>query len=496
MLLPLTVIIMALMSRVVSGNISVPLCRLKNKLLPEKEFRQTSCIRCYQYMHKSSFKPGMKAAENNLSIDHDAVGDDLTLSEKLKNTFVSETAAEKWRTCCRMAANCCRDMIEGLGIMNGSDSCPGEWDGWMCWPDTPFHSTRQGQCPQFIRFGTTGDGCELTVRKTCEGDGRWGGHPKNRTIQWTDYSTCSIHNIIERRFHLSVAAYAITAVSVLPALVIFHLYRQLHGHRISLHKNLFVSLLFNAVFEIWFKTGVLLASSDDTVSASESLSKQNGPYCKIILLLTKYFRLTNYMWMFCEGFYLHRLISTAFAEERSLILFYVIGWGFPVLPVIVYAVQRKYYSDEDCWAQPTEPIEWFLNVPSLLSLLVNMIFLVNIIRMLVIILRAPHHHEHRQYRTAVKATLVLVPLFGLHFGITIYRPQSNTCQWQELYVYLDILLDGLQGAAVAFIFCYINGEVHTLLRRSYENFIQLRNPILSAGPCLGGSTITTNQTAF
>jgi hypothetical protein len=67
------------------------------------------------------------------------------------------------------------------------------------------------------------------------------------------------------------------------------------------------------------------------------------------------------------------------------------------------------------------------------------------------------------HRKAVKATLVLVPLFGLHFGITIYRPQSGICQWQELYVYLDILLDGLQGAVVALIFCYINGEVSLFL---------------------------------
>jgi hypothetical protein len=67
-------------------------------------------------------------------------------------------------------------------------------------------------------------------------------------------------------------------------------------------------------------------------------------------------------------------------------------------------------------------------------------------------------------RKAVKATLVLVPLFGLHFGITIYRPQSDTiCQWQQIYAYLNILLDGLQGAAVAFIFCYINGEVCSVL---------------------------------
>jgi hypothetical protein len=67
------------------------------------------------------------------------------------------------------------------------------------------------------------------------------------------------------------------------------------------------------------------------------------------------------------------------------------------------------------------------------------------------------------HRKAVKATLVLVPLFGLHFGITIYRPQSATCQWEELYAYLDILLDGLQGAIVALIFCYMNGEVHLFL---------------------------------
>jgi hypothetical protein len=37
--------------------------------------------------------------------------------------------------------------------------------------------------------------------------------------------------------------------------------------------------------------------------------------------------MTNYMWMFCEGYYLHKLIASAFAEQKSLITFYVIGWG-------------------------------------------------------------------------------------------------------------------------------------------------------------------------
>jgi uncharacterized membrane-anchored protein len=41
--------------------------------------------------------------------------------------------------------------------------------------------------------------------------------------------------------------------------VLFYFFsRQLHGKRIALHKNLLTSLLFNAVFVIWFKTSVLL----------------------------------------------------------------------------------------------------------------------------------------------------------------------------------------------------------------------------------------------
>lgn len=58
-------------------------------------------------------------------------------------------------------------------------------------------------------------------------------------------------------------------------LLSFHFFsRQLHGLRIALHKNLFISLLFNAVFEIWFKTGVLLTLYDGRDSANETVLKQ------------------------------------------------------------------------------------------------------------------------------------------------------------------------------------------------------------------------------
>jgi hypothetical protein len=118
-------------------------------------------------------------------------------------------------------------------------------------------------------------------------------------------------------------------------------------HRIILHQNLFLSFLLNGILVILFKTIVMLNELQSTAHNSliEEVRKGEGPSigkalmnatcycvqnsvgCRVLLVLTKYSRMTNYMWMFCEGFYLHRLIAAAFAEQKSLLIFYLIGWG-------------------------------------------------------------------------------------------------------------------------------------------------------------------------
>ncbi|PRD27806.1 UNVERIFIED_CONTAM: calcrla [Trichonephila clavipes] len=111
-----------------------------------------------------------------------------------------------------------------------------------------------------------------------------------------------------------------------------------------------------------------------------------------------------------------------------------------------------------------------MNVPNLLSLLLNLLFLCNILRVLVTKLRATHAKEPSQYRKAVRATLVLVPLFGLHLCLVIYKPHSGKCGILQAYKYFSYAMDGLQGCMVALIFCYLNGEVLYLLKRTYQRY--------------------------
>lgn len=54
-------------------------------------------------------------------------------------------------------------------------------------------------------------------------------------------------------------------------------------------------------------------------------SLQSG--CKLLNALLRYTQTSNYFWMFCEGFYLHRLIVHAFKVPKGLLGYYVMGWG-------------------------------------------------------------------------------------------------------------------------------------------------------------------------
>ncbi|XP_046397289.1 calcitonin gene-related peptide type 1 receptor-like isoform X2 [Ischnura elegans] len=468
-------------------------CRCREAVLPPSVFERHACALCYHYMHEFEFAPGAKWSSvvgpwpnedqpgptvlqlqrHNLTVVVDAADRWSPLWE----SFAGEEARGKWQQCCRDAVECCTRMSSN-NESTASGWCPRTWDGWRCWDDAPPNTVQQTPCPAFIRIGNKPPPCALFARKSCSWDGRWSRQGVgNGTVgeEWTDYTPCAAVAPMRRRVLVSVSAYALTIAALLPALFVFAAYRQLQVPRIILHKNLFVSLLANAVCVIIFKCLVILTEFD---TDDNSIVKQNGSGCKLLLILTKYFRLTNYMWMFCEGFYLHRLIAAAFAEQKSLILFYAIGWGFPVLPTALYAVLRATQADERCWAAPAGEFEWCIILPSILSLLLNAIFLINIIRVLFTKLRAAHANEPSQYRKTVRATLVLLPLFGLHFVVTAYRPSSSGrhCDWIELYFYADYLLDGLQGLLVALIFCYFNGEVHYLIKRSYFRFVEARNP--------------------
>lgn len=64
-------------------------------------------------------------------------------------------------------------------------------------------------------------------------------------------------------------------------------------------------------------------------------------------------------------------------------------------------------------------------------------------------------------KTALRATLILVPVFGIHYMFFVTQATMvDSCDLilQSLF-YIAIAADSLQGAIVAMIFCLFNSEV-------------------------------------
>lgn len=123
--------------------------------------------------------------------------------------------------------------------------------------------------------------------------------------------------------------------------------------RIRLHKHLFSSLLLHAIISALLKWHLLHSTFDRSesesghefhhqpaTSSTSSVSSLRMPsLCLVLSVLLRYFRSTNYLWMFNEALYLHQLIKHAFSQP-SLRPFIILGYSLPFVTTTSYIFAR------------------------------------------------------------------------------------------------------------------------------------------------------------
>lgn len=90
------------------------------------------------------------------------------------------------------------------------------------------------------------------------------------------------------------------------------------------------------------------------------------------------------------------------------------------------------------WMKP-HPIDWIHQTPVTIVLLLNLVFLLAILWVLITKLRSANTLETQQYRKAAKALLVLMPLLGITFVLTIAVP-SNDELTRNIFEYIRAVL--------------------------------------------------------
>ncbi|KAK1885028.1 Vasoactive intestinal polypeptide receptor 2 [Dissostichus eleginoides] len=194
--------------------------------------------------------------------------------------------------------------------------------------------------------------------------------------------------------------------------------------------------------------------------------------CKASLVFFNYFIMANFFWLLVEGLYLHTLLLVIHRYSTRLSTYMLIGWGIPFVFMVAWIICRINLEDTRCWEMNENPIpNRLINWPIMASVIINFILFISIIRILVQKLRCTDvgGNEQSQYRRLAKSTLLLIPLFGVNYVVFVYLVEPTDKNMNQIKIFFDLALGSFQGLIVAVLYCFLNSEVQSELRRTWRS---------------------------
>ncbi|XP_050309756.1 PDF receptor isoform X2 [Anthonomus grandis grandis] len=375
-------------------------------------------------------------------------------------------------------------MVSAENITDFVAVCGEICDQWTCWPETPANKNATKPCPK-IR-GTVENGLAY---KVCTASGSWEvkldlyGIPTN----YTHYETCIMPEIQQltnmcNAFGLGECArigrvtrliemvgLSLSSLSLMLSLYIFFSYRILKNNRTKIHKNLF----FATLFQVFFR---LIKYIDQELDENKKFLLDEYHLLEVCTVLMEYAKTAMFTWMFIEGLYLHNVITVTVFQEYLYINFYIwCGWIIPAVMTLIWLAVMIFEGVKTTWAYYYFlPYYWILEGPRSTLIIINLLFLLNIIRVLIVKLRQTRSSEIEQVRKAVRAAIFLLPLMGTAHILFLLDYRYKEMWKFEFWSYTTYFLNTFQGFFVAVLYCFLNGEVQAAIRNQYFLHMSLR----------------------
>nr|XP_040142227.1 adhesion G-protein coupled receptor D2 isoform X1 [Ictidomys tridecemlineatus] len=254
------------------------------------------------------------------------------------------------------------------------------------------------------------------------------------------------------------------------------------SERTTVHKNLTFSL----------------ASAEGFLMASE-WAKDNKVACVAVTAAMHFLFLVAFSWMLVEGLLLwNKVVAVSMRPGPRMRLYYVIGWGMPVVIVAITLALRShdYVAAGHCWLDVHADTIWAFAGPVLLVLMANTYILFRVVMVTVSSARrrarmlSPQPGLRQQIKiqmwATVKPVLVLLPILGLTWLVGILVHLSPA------WAYVAVGLNSFQGPYIFLVYAAYNGEVRSALQRMTEKkAVGQAGPsavTISCGTCSGPSS--------
>ncbi|KAM4574943.1 growth hormone releasing hormone receptor, like [Fundulus diaphanus] len=360
-----------------------------------------------------------------------------------------------------------------------TEGCRPLWDGVLCWPQAFAGETVQRGCPAFSSLFRNNTG---TVSRNCTSRGWSWPFPPYYNACHVDDPTEPVQSYFATVKLIYTVGYSISLGVLAIAVFILLIFRRLRCARNFIHIQLFLSFILKSV-AVFIKDANLFPSLDTNHCTLSTFA------CKASVVLCHYCMMTNFFWLLVEALYLNSLLLSSFYHSRRCLWgLSLLGWGVPVFFILLWIGSRVYFEDTECWDNTKDsPYWWIIKGPILVSIAVNFMLFVNIIRILIQKLnpRLIQFNNSSQYRRLAKSTLLLIPLFGTHYMFSSFLPDYLN----DLRFYIELCLGSFQGLLVAVLYCFLNQEVQKEVHMQWLRWQERSYGVVS--PAAKGSQMDT-----
>uniref|UniRef100_A0A674BL41 Adenylate cyclase activating polypeptide 1a (pituitary) receptor type I n=1 Tax=Salmo trutta TaxID=8032 RepID=A0A674BL41_SALTR len=376
-----------------------------------------------------------------------------------------------------------------------SIGCPWMWDYLACWQAAAVGEVVSVRCPDVFDDLLSPDDEIGWVSRNCTAEGWSETFPHYVDACLSDDNTTRPDMHYASVKALYTVGYSSSLVSLTTAMTLLCRFRKLHCTRNYIHMNLFFSFMLRAV-SVFIKDWVLYAQEDENHCFTHTVE------CKAVMVLFHYCVMSNYFWLFIEGLYLFTLLVQTFFPERRYFYWYtVVGWGTPTICVTIWATLRLHFDDTSCWdTNNTTALWWVIKGPTVVCIMINFVLFVGIIVILVQKLQSPdiRGNESSIYLRLARSTLLLIPLFGIHYTVFAFSPEDVSKNERLVF---ELGLGSFQGFVVAVLYCFLNGEVQSEIKRKWHSWRrnryftvnlkhQQRHPSLVSSGANGGTQLS------
>ncbi|CAF3293019.1 unnamed protein product [Rotaria socialis] len=297
--------------------------------------------------------------------------------------------------------------------------------------------------------------------------------------------------IVRALRYFELAGLSISLTSILISLFIFFSFKSLHCDRTKIHINLLLAILIQIIARLttYGLQMVQLKNSPKNecdVNGSVYMYPKTAIFdgiCPLFISFLQFGITAMFMWMLCEGIHLHSILTVSvFKNHFKTYYFHIIGWVLPFCltlswSIIMFIKER----DRRCFNNYNHlKYYWVIDGPRYAVMIINIIFLLNITRVLMVKIKEGSEKQLREdkrrgsmnvksLRKAVKAAIFLLPLLGITYVLeTFTSADDKPLTIFAVYSSINVFLMTLQGFFCSLLYCFLNVEVRETISRRLE----------------------------